>query len=698
MSTAIQSVHSTLEPFFAPKTIAVVGAGRRRGSIGTEIFVNLATGGFRGDVFAVNPNAVSVWDRPAWPTVSSIPWRVDLAVIAVPCATVEAVIDDCIAARVPAVVVISAGFSETGREGRVLELAIRDKVRRAGMRMIGPNCMGVLNADPAVQMNATFSPVAPPPGSIGFSSQSGALGLAVLEAARRLNLGISTFASIGNKADVSTNDLLEYWENDPHTSVILLYVESFGNPRRFGQIARRVGSRKPIAVVKSGRSSVGARAAASHTGALAARDTAVEALFRDSGVIRTDTVEELFHVGLLLASQPLPAGPRVAILTNAGGPGILAADACDARKLSLARLSEATVAALEAMLPPAASLRNPVDMLATASAEDYRRALPILLDDPGVDSVLVIFIPPLVTRADDVAQAITSTARGSSKPVLATFFGAAGMPEALAPVPCYEFPESAAAALARAVEYARWRQRPSGAVQRFDDVDRQQCRSIIEHACATGGGWLDPLSAFALMQAAGLTTAPIRTVVTVEGALAAARELGYPVVLKGAGPTLLHKTEKGAVHTNLGSEEAVSRAFGLLHRRPDVTQVIVQKQVHEGVEMFAGALLDGQFGHLVMCGSGGTLLELLRDTACRLVPLTDRGASDMIEEIRGKALLRGFRGASPADEASYRAVLMRLSSLLQLCPEIEELDLNPVIVTAGGAFVVDARVRVGGSK
>jgi acetyl coenzyme A synthetase (ADP forming)-like protein len=695
MGTTIQSAHSTLLPFFAPKTIAVIGAGRRRGSVGAEIFVNLAAGGFRGEVFAVNPHGSTVGNLPAWPDVSSIPGRVDLAVIAVPCAAVEGVIDDCIAAHVPAVVVISAGFAETGDQGREHEIRVREKIRRAGMRMIGPNCMGVVNADPAVRMNATFSPVFPPSGSIGFSSQSGALGLAVLESAKRLNLGVSSFASIGNKADVSTNDLLEYWETDPNTSVILLYVESFGNPRRFGQIARRVGRQKPIAAVKSGRSTAGARAAASHTGALAASDTAVEALFRDAGVIRTDTVEQLFHVGALLAHQPLPAGRRVAILTNAGGPGILAADACEARGLKLARLSNETIAGLAAMLPAAASLRNPVDMLATATADHYRRALPLLLADPAVDSVLVIFIPPLVTKADDVAQAIASVGRGSAKPVLATFFGAAGVPDVLAPVPCYEFPESAIAALAHAVGYAAWRTRPSGAVPVFDDIDAPQCRRIVERTCSTGGGWLDPLSAFALLQACGVSTAPIRTVLTADGALAAARELGFPVVLKGAGPSLLHKTEARAVHTNLGSEEAVSRAFHALHRRPDVTQVLVQRHIRDGVEMFAGALLDGQFGHMVMCGSGGTLLELLRDTSCRLVPLTNRGAADMIEEIRGKALLRGYRGAPAVEENAYRTTLLRLSALLQLCPEIEELDLNPVIVTADGAFVVDARIRVG---
>jgi acyl-CoA synthetase (NDP forming) len=333
-------------------------------------------------------------------------------------------------------------------------------------------------------------------------------------------------------------------------------------------------------------------------------------------------------------------------------------------------------------------------MLATASAEDYRRALPLLLDDPGVDSVLVIFIPPLVTRIDDVAQVLAATARGSSKPVLATFFGATGLPETLAPVPCYAFPESAVAALARAVCYAEWRRRPAGNVPTFQDFDAARTRAIIDRAVGTGGGWLDPLSAFALLEAGGFTTAPLRTVVTAEGALAAARELGYPVVLKGAGPTLLHKTEANAVLTGLASEEAVSRAFHALHRRPDVTQVIVQAQIRNGVEMFAGGLLDPQFGQIILCGSGGTLLELLRDTSCRLTPLTDQGASAMVEEIRGKALLRGFRGRPAVNETAYRTALLRLSVLLEKCPEIEELDLNPVIVTADAAVVVDVRIRV----
>lgn len=696
MPTSVLAAPRALERFFAPRVIAVIGAGRKRGTVGAEIFHNLVSHGFRGDVYAVNPHGVTVDGRDAFTSIGAVPEPVDMAVIAVPCAAVEAAVDECLAAGVPAITVISAGFAETGEDGRQREAAIRDKVRRAGARLIGPNCMGVVNTDPAVSMNATFAPGFPPAGSIGFSSQSGALGVAVLECARTLNLGLSTFASVGNKADVSGNDLLEYWEADPRTSVILLYLESFGNPRRFGELARRIGRTKPIVAVKSGRSRSGARAASSHTGALAASDSAVEALFRDAGVIRTDTVEELFHVGALLAHQPLPAGPRVAILTNAGGPGILASDACESLGLTLATLTEATAAALSAFLPPSASVRNPVDMIATASAADYRKALPLLLEDPGVDSVLTIFIPPIVTKAEDVAQAIAESAKSATKPVLATFFGAAGVPPALAPVPCYTFPETAAAALARAVEYARWRAKPAGSVPTLQGIDRGVARTIIDSSRAAGGGWLDPLATNVLLDACGITAASTRIVVNQEGALAAAHRAGYPVVLKGTGAAILHKTESQAVLTNLSDDEAVIRAFHALDRRPDIEKVVVQPMIRDGAEMFIGATRDPQFGHLVMCGSGGTLLELMRDTSARLVPLTDRGAAEMIEEIRGRAVLRGFRGAPIRDEGAYRETLLRVSALLQICPEIEELDLNPVIVTTTGAFVVDARIRVSG--
>ena len=674
----------------------MVGVSRRRGTIGAEIFHNLALGGFTGRAIPVNPHASAIDGIPAFPSVAAISGDVDLAVIAVPAACVESVVDDCIAKRVGAIVVITAGFGETGDEGRRVEARLRERVRAAGIRLVGPNCMGVVNTDPAFHLNASFSPVFPPAGPIAFSSQSGALGLAILEYAQQLNLGLSTFVSVGNKADVSGNDLLEYWAADPHTQVILLYLESFGNPRRFRDIAKTVTREKPIVAVKAGRSSSGARAASSHTGALAASDTLIDALFHDSGVIRTETLEELFDVAALLAHQPLPAGRQVGILTNAGGPGILAADACEGFRLRVPPLAAATTAALKEFLPPAASVINPVDMLATASADDYRRAMSLLLADRSIDGLLTIFIPPLVTDSLDVARAITAAAHGATKPVLATFFGATGVPEILAPIPCYTFPESAVRALAHAASYAERRAAPIGALPVFRDLEAHAARTIVHHTLTTGAGWLSPLACEALLDTHGIATARSHVARTADEACALADDLGYPVVLKGCGPDILHKTERHLVHTGLTDDAAVLHAFRELSRQPGVLQILVQPQVH-GVEMFAGASVDPKFGRTIVCGSGGTLVELLHDTSCRLAPLTDVAAREMLDELRGIVLLRGYRGAPVADEAALRDVLLRLSALLDSCPEIEELDLNPVMVSADGATVVDARVRVASS-
>ena len=671
----------------------MIGAGRRRGAVGAEIFHNLAAGGFTGRAIPVNPHADTVQGVAAYRSLRDVPGDVDLVVVAVPAAAVPGAIDDSIAKSVGAIVVVSAGFAETGERGRTREHEIRDRVRAAGIRMVGPNCMGVVNTDPAFHLNASFSPVFPPAGQIAFSSQSGALGLAILEQAQQLNLGLSTFASVGNKADVSANDLLEYWETDPRTRVILLYLESFGNPKRFREIARRVTRQKPIVAVKAGRSASGARAACSHTGALAASDTIVDALFRESGVIRTETLEELFDVAALLAHQPLPAGRRVGILTNAGGPGILAADACEGFGLTVPSLGGTTIAALREFLPGSASAANPVDMLATASPEDYRRAIPLLLRDPAIDSLLTIFIPPLVTNPVDVAGAITACARDSTKPVVATFFGASGVPDILSPVPCYTFPESAARALAHAASYAAERTAPLGATPTFHDIDHGAARAIVEQARSTGGGWLSPLGCEALLQACGIPTASTHVVRSAEDACRVASDIGYPVVLKGSGPDILHKTEARVVHPSLADERSVREAFRTLSRNPAVLQVLVQPMVR-GVEMFVGASFDDKFGHAIACGSGGTLVELLRDTSCRLAPLTDAAAREMLDEVRGIALLRGYRGAPIADETSLRDIVLRVSALLEVCPEVVELDLNPVMVSAAGATAVDARVRI----
>jgi acyl-CoA synthetase (NDP forming) len=564
--------------------------------------------------------------------------------------------------------------------------------------MVGPNCMGLVNTDPEVRLNATFAPAYPPPGRVALSSQSGALGLALLDYASSLNLGISTFVSVGNKADVSSNDLIQYWAADPRTDVILLYLESFGQPGLFGRLARRITRRKPVVAVKAGRSRAGARAASSHTGALAETDTVVGALLRQAGVIRTETLEELFDVAALLAHQPAPRGRRVAIVTNAGGPGILAADACEARGLELPALRRETADGLRGFLPAAASVANPVDMLASAPPEHYARTLRAVFADPGVDSVLVIFIPPIATDTDAVARAIADEAKNANgKTVMAIFMSAKGAPEVLHPVPSYAFPESAAAALARAVEYGEWRGRPEGTTPDFRDLRIDHARGIVERSLAAGGGWLGPREAAELISDFGIPTAPLRIASSPEEAARCAGEIGFPVAIKAVGPAILHKTEVGGVRLNLRSPEEVRSAAEDLTKRlgTELTGILVQAMVAGGVEVVAGIVQDPTFGALIMYGSGGTLVELLADVAFRLQPITDADAAAMLEEVRGTALLRGFRGAPRADEAALRELLLRLSALAEACPEIQEMDINPVKVLEHGVRVVDARVRIG---
>ncbi len=689
----------SLTPFFEPRCVAVIGASRDRNKIGSEILHNLVATGFSGAVVPIHPSAESIQGLKAYPRLGDVPARVDLAIIVVPAELVPAAVDDCLAKQVPAICIISAGFGECSTEGREIERDLVGKIRRAGCRLIGPNCMGLLNTDPRFALNATFSPVYPPAGGVAMSTQSGALGLAILDYARQLNIGISSFVSVGNKADVSGNDLLQYWETDPHTAVILLYLESFGNPARFSRIARRISRTKPIVALKSGRSSAGARAAASHTGALASSDDFVDALFHQAGVIRTDTVTELFDVATLLSRQPLPQGRRVAILTNAGGPGILAADACLAHGLVAAELTPETKSALKAFLPVAAAVNNPVDMLASGSPDQYRQALSLLLADANVDCAIVIFIPPLITSADEVATAIAHAASGSGKPVAGVFMRSHAAPETLAAVPCFAFPEPAAIALSRVAEYSEWRRQPLGEAPVFADIQAGLARAVVETSLRRGGGWLSAVEANALISAVGITTPRSLLAQSIDGAVEAAVRLGLPVAIKAVGATLLHKTEHRAVRLNLDTKAAVRVAAGeLINTLGDrMDGLLVQPMVVGGAEMMIGAINDAIFGHVVVCGSGGILVDLLADSACRLHPVTDRDAQEMVESLKGVRLLRGFRGAEPADEAAFCDTILRVSTLVGLCPEIQELDLNPVKVLPGGVSAIDVRVRVDGT-
>ena len=568
--------------------------------------------------------------------------------------------------------------------------------------------MGVLNADPDVSLNATFSPVFPPFGNVGLLSQSGALGLALLDHASALSIGLSTFVSVGNKADVSGNDLIQYWEQDTATAVILLYLESFGNPRKFARLARRITAKKPIIAVKSGRSEAGSRAASSHTGALATVDVAVDALFRKSGVIRVDTLEEMFDVANLLAHQPLPVGRRVGIVTNAGGPGILAADACVANGLEVASLSENTTAKLRKILPPEAGLANPVDMIASANAQQYRDVLRILLGDDNLDAIIVIFIPPLVTQAPDVARAIRDamiTVR--RKTTLACFMMAKGAPEELTQgelcVPSYVFPESAARSLSRVVDYAEWRKRPRGVVPRLD-VDEDGARVVIEAALGDvgeGSVWLTDRQCAALLDAYGIRTAPAAFAQSARAAVAAARHLGLPVAVKLASATISHKTDLGGVVLSLRTYRDVERAYKTIHNRlqelgrsDEMQGVTVQAMVQGGVEAIVGVTQDRNFGPLVMLGLGGTLVELVKDVQVRIQPLNGRRRARHGPHYQRLSVAAGLARRATCGRCCARGPIAADIRHGRELPEIQELDLNPVRVLpqGEGAIVVDARI------
>ena len=661
-------------------------------------------------MYPVNPAAQVVQGVPSYPSVEMISEPIDLAVIVVPASKVVDVAKACGRKGVKALVVISAGFSETGDTGKELQEELVQVCRAAGMRLIGPNCMGILNSDANVRLDATFAPDVPPPGCVGFSSQSGALGLAIIDHANSLGLGISTFVSVGNKADISGNDLLRYWEADERTEVILLYLESFGNPRKFAEIARRVGRKKPIVVVKSGRSKAGARATSSHTGALiAASDVTVDALFNQAGVIRTDTLEELFDVASLLANQPLPKGRRVGIITNAGGPGILCADACEARGLEIPVLSESSRASLAAWLPSGASLANPVDMIASASEDQYRETIKIVAGDPAIDALIVIFTPPLVTRAEDVARVIAEEVQklNRSKPVQAVFLSACGAPEELRQtnvrIPCYRFPETAAIALSRGVRYGEWRHRPEAVPAHLEDVRRDEAAALISTALARGEDWLKPEQTAALFACYGLPLIEQRIASSPQGAAAIAREWNCEVALKAIAPGLIHKSEAGAVKLHLQDPDDVIKTAGEMTARLTTlghtpTGFLVQRMAQPGVEMLVGVVHDSQFGPVVACGAGGVQVELLRDVSVRLTPLTAADASEMICSLKTYPLLNGFRGAPAYDVSALQDGLLRVSAMVEDIPQIAELDCNPFVVQEQGAVILDARVRITASK
>ncbi len=708
---------ASIRPFFKPNAVAVVGASREPGSIGFRIMQQLTGQHFNGPVYPVNPKAGVICSIRAYKSVRDIPEPVDLAIIVVPKKFVAGVMDDCAARGVKAVVVISAGFAETDDEGKQLQAALVDKVRGYGMRMVGPNCLGLINTDPEVRLGASFSPTYPNHGSIAMSSQSGALGIAILELATKLNLGLSCFVSVGNKADVTGNDLLQYWEEDPQTNVILLYLESFGNPRRFARIARRVGLAKPIVCVKSGRTSAGTRAAGSHTAALAASDVATEALFQQTGVIRAETLEEMFDLAATLAHQPFPRGRRVGIVTNAGGPGILCTDACEAAGLEVPVISEKTRAELRTYLPAAAAFNNPVDMIASAPPEHFRRTVELVMRDDGVDSVIVIYIPVGTSDNKAIMEAVAEgaaagrAAGAKDKPVIAVMMTEdhANIPMKVGgeTLPRYLFPESAARVLSKVARYAEWRGGPPAVIPDFDDADIAAARAICHRAIEQrNGGWLLTEEVREILKHLKLPLPAGGVAKSADEAARIAAQVGFPVAVKLDSIKLVHKTEVGGVLLNLKSEDAVRGAFESIRNRVDATGqkdamngVLVQPMVSGGVEVMVGVTEDPLFGPLIAFGLGGIYVEILKDVNFRITPLSVQDARQMVRSIKGYKLLQGYRGHAPADVDAIEELLLRTSFMVEEIPEIQELDMNPVFALepGKGACIVDCRIRVAAS-
>ena len=692
----------SLRPLLSPSSVAVIGAGRSPGGIGHEVLVNLAAGDYAGSLYAVNPRADKIGDVDAYPSVLAVPGPVDLAVIAVPAAQVLPVLTECGSKGVAGAVILTSGFSELGPDGVRAQQDILAVARKHSIRLIGPNCLGIVNTAPDVRLNATFADVTPAAGSLAIAAQSGAIGIAVLDHATRAGLGISEFVSLGNKVDVSGNDLLLHWWNEPHTNVIGLYLESFGNPRKFGRLARSVGRTKPILVVKGGRSAGGRRAGASHTAAAATPDTAVDALFAQSGVLRMDTAEELVEAARVLAGRTLPGGRRLAVIGNAGGAGVLAADA--AGRLGL-EVPELTLSTQQKLLEAtgAVGAGNPVDLGAAASPRTLEHAVRVVLESGEVDSVLVCYAATRAGSVDETYVAIAEAAAGSDLPIIVTCLGA---PDA-APVieladgrrlPVFTFPESAVRALGHAIRYAEWRARPQGVVPKLDGVDADGARTVVRRFLSNdpGDGWMDQGRAVQLLRCAGIALVEALPVSTAKQAIAAAGVLGYPVVVKTAAQGVVHKTDVGGVRVGLADSQAVETAYTEITAAIGDPNATVQAMAPSGTELVVGMIRDPLFGPVLMAGSGGVLTDLLADRRWRGLPLTDLDAAEMVRSLRCAPLLAGYRGAEPADQAAVLDVLHRVAWLVETCPEIAELDINPLLAAPTGAFAVDLKVRLSG--
>lgn len=700
---------ATLDPILKPRTVAIVGASPRPGSIGKVVLSNIMGSDFNGILYPVHPKAKSINSMKAYPSISDVPDEVDLAYVIVPRDYVLPVVEECGRKGVKGLCVISAGFKEIGGEGAKREEKLLALARKHNMRMVGPNCLGLVNMTPEVHLNGTFAPGRPASGRLAFLSQSGALGVSILGNMERLNIGFSYFVSIGNSADVKGPDLIAYWEDDPHTDVIAIYMESFGDPRMLGPLLRRVSRKKPIVVVKSGRTAAGARAASSHTGALAAADATVDAFLRQCGVIRAQSIEEMLGLLVGFSRTPLPKGKRVAILTNSGGPGIIATDALVTGGMEIAQFSEKTQKLLAEMLPLEASAANPIDLTAWGVANTYREILPILFDDPNVDIILAMFVPPMMVNPADAARAIAESSQGHEKPVYGVIMAEESsyqmLPREIPDCPpIYAFPEMAVKAMVEMYNYAQRQQRPRGNLVEYK-VKKREAERIVRRYVKQGGGYLPTVECMRLLDCYGFPIAPVYETEGPEAALEAAHTLGYPVTFKVGGHKYVHKSDMGGVILNIKNDLELQGAYAQIKRLiekmgqdPDEEKGLVQKMVKPGKEVILGVSTDPKMGPTVLFGMGGKYVEVLNDVTLRIPPITDADADDMLKSVAGYRLLKGVRGEESVDFDLLKQSLLRLSQLVLDFPEIAELDLNPFIMNpeARDCAVVDARIRVSG--
>jgi acetyl coenzyme A synthetase (ADP forming)-like protein len=696
-----------LEAIFAPQSVAIVGASPDPSKLGHRVLRNVVDNGYAGRVIPIHPTAPRVLDLPAYPSISVVPDPLDLAVIVVPPQAVLAVVEECGKKGVRGLVVITAGFKEVGGPGRELERKLIELVHRYSMRMVGPNCLGVI--DTTTKLNASFAALMPNPGQIAFMSQSGALCTAILDWSKNEGIGFSRFVSLGNKADVDEVTLLQAWGGDPENRVILAYLEGINDGPGFIQTAREVTKQTPVIAIKSGTTQAGTRAISSHTGSLAGSEKAYEAAFNQSGILRAGTMEELFDYALAFAYQPLIAGNRLAIVTNAGGPGIIATDAAERAGLALAQLTSETIALLQRDLPPAASVFNPIDVIGDARSDRYRIALAAALADPNVDAALILFTPQAGSEPEETARVIAELSAGQPKPVATSYMGAASIGPALKllneqRIPNYAFPERAISALGAMARQRTWSEQRVGDYVHFD-VDADRVREVCARVRASGRVELGEIEAREIIEAYGMRLPKSRLARSPDEAAAFAAEIGFPVVMKISSPDILHKSDIGGVKVGVADAAAARDNYELIEYRArkysrDATiwGVLIQEQVRKGREVLVGVNRDPQFGPLVVFGLGGIYVEVLQDVAFRLAPMTRQEAAAQVRAIRTYPLLKGVRGEPPADIAAAEEIILRVSQLVTDFPEIVEMDINPLVVhnQGEGAIVLDARIILKG--